>query len=108
MRKTTHKDKKNLDLTVVLLYCVVCRDETKTAHHTPKYFQPDSGLWTREISQNLLRLENKQDFFCIANLEQRTYKGNNIYITLNTIINKKTITSKKKKAIRKLHFRKKV
>ncbi len=29
-----------LDLTVLLLECVVCRDVTKTAHHTPTDFQP--------------------------------------------------------------------
>ncbi len=42
MWETTHEDKKILDWTVLLLQCVVCCNVTKTAHHTPTDFQPES------------------------------------------------------------------
>ncbi len=50
-----------LDLTVLLLECVVCRDVTKTAHHTPTDFQPSvPTVKPRKISRDL-RINVLQD-----------------------------------------------
>ncbi len=54
IRETTNTRTKILDVSVLLLYCVVWCDRQHTTTHKQIFW-----LWTREISQNLSRFENK-------------------------------------------------